>query len=439
MNTVPNSPMAVSRRRFLALGTGAAAMLAMAGCAVQPPRPGGGSADGAVRFAWWGNSSRQEIFSNFANGFTKNNPNATVKLEPAEYSAYTDRLSVQAAGRNLPDVLWMPANQSLTYASRGALYDLGQLPDGVVDWSPFPSSQIDSWKLAGKQFGPVYSQYSPATQLDVTAFKAAGITDFPDDESWTWDDLMSLGVDYAKARGEGNWGISNQSTFYQHAHLWLRQNGAEAFTADGEIGFDADVLGSWFDWWQRATAAGAVMPTAISAGKSQWTQTGGKTAIYLVQLNQFQDNAAFSKQNELRLVKSPEVPGSTKDYQFKYYTRLCVAANTGDPELAGKFLNYLLNDPSNAEIVGLASGVPSNPDIVKAIAEKASDTDKKILDITARIDQQPSRPRAEPPVGASGWQSLIEKAGDDIFNGGVPIAEAVQQGIKTLQAEIDRG
>ncbi|ABS03709.1 ABC transporter substrate-binding protein [Kineococcus radiotolerans] len=425
----------LTRRHLLGLGAATATTLGLAACGVSPQQTGQGSPEGTIRFAWWGNDSRQKIFTEFAGGFD----GGTVKVEPSEYSGYGDRLSVQAAGKNLPDVLWMPANLALTYATRGALYDLGTLPEGTIDYSAFDPQVVESWKLGGKQYGPVYSQYSTCTQVDTTAMAAVGIQDLPDDESWTWDDLSTLAADYARAKGEGNWGIANQSTFYQHAHLWIRQQGAEVFTPDGKIGFDVDVLGSWFAWWQKATDAGGVMPTQISAGKTQWTQTGGKTALYLVQLNQFQDNASFSGENELQLVKSPVAAGAAPDYQFKYYTRLCSGANTTSPELAGQFINFSLNDPSNADVVGLASGIPSNPEIVAAIKAAADPTAMKILEMTDRIDEQPMRARPEPPVGGANWQTLVEKAGDDIFNGGVAIDAAVQEGIATLQAALDKG
>ncbi|MFB9377956.1 ABC transporter substrate-binding protein [Kineococcus gynurae] len=433
--TRPVHPSATSRRRFLGVGAGVATTAGLAACGVSPEQTGQGSTEGTVRFAWWGNDSRQRLFSEFAQGFTE----AEVRLEPSEYSGYGDRLSVQAAGRNLPDVFWMPANLALTYASRGALLDLGTLPEGTIDLSAYDPEVVESWKLEGKQFGPVYSQYSTCTQVDSTAMAAAGITDLPDDETWTWQDLADLAAAYARAAGEGNWGIANQSTFYQHAHLWIRQQGAEVFTADGELGFDADTLGSWFAWWQQATDAGGVMPTEISAGQTQWTQTGGRTALYLAQLNQVSDNVSFSGDHELTLVKSPAPSGAAPDYQFRYYTRLCTGANSASPELAGAFIDYSLNDPSNATVVGLASGIPSNPEIVQAIRTEADPTAVTILDMQDRIDAQPMRARPEPPVGGANWQTVVEKAGDDIFNGGVAIDAAVAEAIRTLQAALDQG
>lgn len=440
----------LSRRSFLTVGLSAAA-LGLGACAIDPSGGGGngggdengggdgGPATGTIRFAWWGNAERQELIGNFAKTFEESRDGVTVQIEPSEYSGYTDKLSVMAAGQNLPDVFWMPANQVATFAARDVLLDTETLADGVLDLSQFDPAQVEEWKIDGKQYAPVYTQYSPATQIDTTALEAVGITEVPDDESWTWDDLGDLAVEYANAADGETWGIANMASFYQHAHLWIRQQGAEAFTADGEIGFDVDALGSWFAWWQKYTDAGGVMPKKVSGGQEQWTQTGHKTALYLVQLNQFIDNQAYSSDHELNLVKSPTLPGATEDYQFLYYTRLCIAANSQNAPLAGEFVNFMLNDPSAAEAVGLASGIPSNPVLAQAVADLGDPTATKVLEIQDRISTQPMRPRPEPPVGGSSWQSLVETAADDIFNGGVPIDEAVQAGLDELQATLDRG
>ena len=437
-DTMPRDPL--TRRSFL--GLGGIVLLGggvLAGCAGGSGTSGGGSIEGTVRFAWWGNAARQEIYTEFAKGFESVKPGVTVQVEPAEYSGYVDRLSVQAGGRNLPDVFWLPANQAASFAESGVLKDLDTLPDGIVSLSDIPEQQVASWKLGGKQVAPVYSQYSVCVQLDRSAFETVGISDLPDDESWSWDDLLDLAKEYSDAAGEDSWGISSQASFYQHAHMWIRQHGAEVFTADGGLGFDADLLAGWFAWWQRGMDLGAVMPTEISGSETQWTQTGHRTGLYLVQLNQFRDNADFSADHALELLKYPVEPGGPDDYQFHYYTRLAIAETSKNPEAAGAFVDYMLNDPSGAEIVGVASGIPVNPAVVKQIREVGDDVDNQIIDMQGRIDEQPMRDRPEPPPAGSDWQLLIETTADNIFNGGQSIDEAVQTGMDDLRAQLDRG
>lgn len=430
----------LGRRSFLGL-SGSVLFSAgfAAACSNSPStETADGSLTGTVRFAWWGNAARQEIYTDFAKAFETVEPGVTVQVEPAEYSGYVDRLSVQAGGRNLPDVFWIPANQATTFASSGVLKDVDSLPPGTISFTDIPPEQLAEWKLSSKQLAPVYSQYSVCVQADSSALAAAGINDLPDDENWEWSDMMDLAKQYASAAGDGRWGISNQASFYQHAHMWIRQHGAEVFKADGSLGFDADLLAGWYAWWQSGIESGAVMPNEISGSETQWTQTGHRTALYLVQLNQFRDNANYSSDRDLKLLKYPVETGFPDDYQFRYYTRVCIAERSGNPNAAGAFVNYLLNDARGAEMVGLASGIPVNPSLVAEIRRLGDPVDLQIIDMQDRINLQPMRARPEPPPAGADWQRLIETASDNIFNGGQNIDDAVKAAIQELQSQLDR-
>lgn len=433
---------ASGRRSKLAVASGLVLAMALAAC-------GNGTDDadtdadteveGTVRFAWWGNAARQEIYTTFAESFVEEEPNVTVRVEPSEYSGYLDRLAVQAGGRDLPDVFWLPANQTTSFAANDVLLDVETLPEGVLDLSEIPEDQVDSWRLDGILNAPVYSQYSVAMQIDTTALEEAGIAEIADDEDWTWEDFMALAQEYSDAAGDGQWGISLQAPFYQHAHMWIRQHDAEVFDADGNIAFDESVLIGWYQFWQDGIDSGAVVPPEITGGETQWTQTNHQTALYMVQLNQFADNARFSDGRDLELAKYPTVPGAQDDYQFRYFTRIPISATTDNPAAAGAFVNYMLNSETGAETVGLASGIPVNPNVVDAIRAGGDETDIQILDMQERIDEQPMRDRPEPPPTGADWQRLIEQTSDNIFNGGQPIEEAVRAGMDELQRQLDQG
>ncbi|WP_191089819.1 ABC transporter substrate-binding protein [Nesterenkonia ebinurensis] len=400
---------------------------------------GDGEIAGNVRFAWWGNAHRQELYAPFAQGFEDVEPDVSIQLEPAEYSPYLDRISVQAGGRNLPDTFWIPANQATSFADADVLLDLNELPDDIINFNEMPSDLVSSWEINGRQVAPVYTQYSPAVQIDRTAFEEAGITDLPDDESWSWEDFWDLAQEYSDATEEGNWGISSMGAFYQHAHLWIRQQGGEIFGGGGNLVLDPDILAGWFAMWQSAIDRGAVMPPQVSGSETQWTQTGHRTGLYLVQLNQYLDNVSFSSDHDLDLFKYPEDSDSTDDYQFHYHIRMCVARSADNPEAAAAFLNYFLNDESAAEMVGLATGFPVNPSVIERIEQDADEAEQRMLDMQARVDEQPMRDRPEPPPAGAGWQQLIENANDNIFNGGQDIDDAVAAGIQDLEQQLERG
>lgn len=429
----------LSRRNFLAVAStaaGAGALTVACG--------GRGDVDpdnlsGEVRFAWWGNAHRQELYASFAEGFEDVENDISVRLEPAEYSPYLDRVAVQAGGQNLPNAFWIPANQATSFAHSGVLLNINEMPEEIVSFDEIPSELVSEWEIDGAQYAPVYTQYSPAVQIDQTAFADAGINDLPDDESWTWEDFWDLAEEYSNATGEENWGISAMGSFFQHAHLWIRQQGSEIFDAEGNLVLEPDILAGWYAMWQEGIDRGAVMPPQVSGGETQWTQTGHRTGLYLVQLNQYLDNASFSSDHDLTLHRYPEDSDSTDDYQFHYQVRMAVAESSDDPESAAAFLDYFLNDESAADTVRLASGVPVNPNVVERISEDADETEQRLLDMQARIDEEPMRDRPEPPPAGAGWQQLIETTNDNIFNGGQDIDSAVAEGIADLEQQLERG
>src|ERR1700754_3374421 len=141
----PHSSRTLTRRNLFIAG-GVLSMIAAAGCT---PNCGESTenTEGALRFAWWGATSRQNAYTNFVQKFQNENPQIDLRLEPADYDAYVDRLSVQAAARNLPDIFWVAGSQFLTYASQGVMLDLDKVSGGVIDYGDFSPDEVNRWRV----------------------------------------------------------------------------------------------------------------------------------------------------------------------------------------------------------------------------------------------------------------------------------------------------
>lgn len=427
-------------RRNLLLGGGAFSLLAATGC-TPSSSDGATNEAGTLRFAWWGGTERQNLYTEFVQTFQDANPDLTLSLEPADYNAYVDRLAVQAAARNLPDTFWVPGSQFLTYASQDSMLDLDEVPDGTIDYSDFDTDQVDSWRaLGGKLYSAVYNQINPVIQVNQGHFDELGI-EVPDDETWDWDDLRAIAMEYSEATDEGIYGIRYGAASQQHIEQWLRQQGAELFDEDGNMGFDATILGDWFDMWEQWTADGAVLPVqAAGSITAPYPEIAGNIGIETGQANHLFDNQAASD-GELAMYLLPAGPEAAEGFPYLWYNRICVAANTADPEVAGKFINFFINDEASVDAIGVISGPPSNPRLRDLAREKATEADDqeslKVIDIVQRESEREMRPRAEAPAGASGWNSLLARTAENIAVGGVPIAEASESMIADLQRSLD--
>lgn len=433
--SLPNRPL--TRRSVLA-GSALLSLIAATGC-VPKAATSGSNAAGNLRFSFWGPAEVQAKYTAFAKTFQQDNPDISLTLEPAEYAAYLDRMATQAAAKRLPDLFWVPESQIGTYASQKVLLDLDQLDKATIDFSQFSPGQVDSWRiLGGKQYSAVFNQINPTVQLNKDALDAAGV-DIPDDENWRWEDLGSLAREYSKAKGEGSFGMPYTAAGQLHIMRWFRQHGAELFDENGKIGFDAAVLGDWFAMWEGWVKEGIVMPAVIPGTvMPTFPQVSERTAIYVGQSNGFIDNQAVSK-DELTLHLPPAIQGAAEGYSFLWYNRLCVSATAADPELAGKFVNFFINNPAVVDTAGVTTGPPSNPKLRELALEKAikdkTAPERKVLEVLERDLKRPMRPRVVNPPGSLGWASLAIRAAENITTGGMPIDQAV----KTLMTDLQRG
>src|SRR5699024_8488147 len=85
-----------------------------------------GSDPGTVRFAWWGNPTRDELTRAAIDAYAEVAQDITVAAEPGEWDGYWDKLATQVAGGDCPDVLQMDESYLAESASRGIHLDLGR-------------------------------------------------------------------------------------------------------------------------------------------------------------------------------------------------------------------------------------------------------------------------------------------------------------------------
>src|SRR5699024_3663610 len=76
-----------------------------------PNAGGGGGEEGsgstAIRRAWWGNPTRDEMTEQVVEAYAEVDDSVTISTEPGEWNGYWDKLATQTAGGDLPDVIQM--------------------------------------------------------------------------------------------------------------------------------------------------------------------------------------------------------------------------------------------------------------------------------------------------------------------------------------------
>ena len=176
----------IGRRSVL---VGMLGLAATAGCGNAGEAESGGKV--TLRMAWYNGGSRDKTYNTVLDRFQKKYPNITVKREAAEWGDYWERISTQAAARNLPDVMHFTNMQLREYASNGQLLDLGDATSkgGVLSLGAFDKSLVKGGQVDGKLYGIPTGSLILCTIVNTTMMKDVGVT-IPDPEgTWTWDDF----------------------------------------------------------------------------------------------------------------------------------------------------------------------------------------------------------------------------------------------------------
>jgi len=418
------SPSTFSRRAFLGVGAAAGVSLGLAACS-------GGSASTStsksLTVAQWGDSTRAGLYEKATKLFTAAHKGTTAKLQYADLNPYLERLATQAAARKLPDVLWMRDTHIGRYGSAHALLDLSPYFDNQIDTKTLGAAAIPSGKIAGGVYALPTHYVGQATLGSKSLLDAKGI----DLNSFThWDDLAAGATELADP-SKGIYGVGDPTVNVTHRHLeaWIRQSGEELFTKGGGVGFTADTVEAWFEFWDKLRKS-KVLPSADrevqadSGGSATNFLVTGKAALMMDSSNHLSSLQALTK-NPLVMGSIPTVPNSTDDWWFFPPILISAAANTKNPELAAALIGFYCNDVPAAKITLLNQGAPSSDTVRSAIAPALSASDKAFIDQISREQKNPSRALPIRPEGASQLDTILTRTGQQIAYGRQSISAAV--------------
>ncbi|MCL6518147.1 extracellular solute-binding protein, partial [Alicyclobacillus sp.] len=75
-----------------------------------------------LRFSWWGDQTRATITQQVIDLYEKLHPNVKIQPEFTSYANYAQKLTTEAAGGNLPDVVQMNYGPMITqFTTQGLL------------------------------------------------------------------------------------------------------------------------------------------------------------------------------------------------------------------------------------------------------------------------------------------------------------------------------
>jgi ABC-type glycerol-3-phosphate transport system substrate-binding protein len=425
----------LNRRRFMQLvglgALGAAGTTALTAC-------GGGSGGNSIRYAWWGDTVRQQKYTAALEAFSQQNPGVEVRPEFADYDAFQERITVQTAGRDVPDVFWIPSPHVMSYHDAGLYRRLDDIPS--LDLSAFSAAQLDSFKIDGELNTLPRSVLTAAVRFNQTFLDEAGAQLPADDaQNWTWDRLSEFLIDYSRDAPPGRKGIHYNAQTDLCFEAWLRQHGQDLWTADGRMGFDAAALAGWFEWWEVLRRAGAATNLSEQEGaQPEWPVVGDKVLVTFGNSNHIADEAPMFPDYEFGLRPMPVLPDAAAGHRFGYLSRIAVYQGIDDEsvDLAGRLVQFNINDPQMLQLVGLSVGAPANPAMLRAAYGVANEDEKKMLAVVERELAEEQKPRYEAPAGSGTWRSIMTRGVEEVALERASVSDAAARVIADIDREL---
>lgn len=419
------------------------AMLALSGCGTSvgasnvPVVPTKGEV--TIRLNWWGGDSRVKNTEQVVKAFEKEHPNIHVQTEYSDWTGYWDKLAVQSAGGNAPDVMQMDELYLSFYGGMNALLDLNKAKK-YLDLSNIDSSLLDMGKLDGEQVAVPLStaQYGVIVNNDV--LDTLGLKLPENADSWTWDEFEDFAKKVADASNGKIVGAIAPNNGYA-LQLWARQHGERLFKGD-TVAISPGTLAKFLqmpaDW----------VDNGIEVSKETWSENvtaslndsafgKGQQAMMLTQASQITPYAQAAGTSNMTLLPVPQVKPGAKTNYLKPGMYWCISSGSGHPAEAAMLVNYLLNNEKAGKILGTERGIPANNDIRKNLSTSATGTDKRSLDFVDKIESTIGKAPGITPNGASDLDSLIVRYQQDVVFGKQKPLAAAKAMISELQESID--
>jgi len=336
-----------------------------------------------LRWAYWGSESRIKRSQQAIDLFMAANPGIAVNPEVSGGTGdHFNKVDTQIAGGSGPDIIQMGGNIN-DYVKRGVLLPLDKYVGTILNTSVIDPSAIESGTIDGHLYGVSTGVTMPALVYNKSLLQRVGAP-LPK-VSMTYAEFRAYLVSLKSKLPAGVYpmqdigALSSNSTPFGY---WTRYNGTPLYNAaTNSTAVTAAAAQKYLELFKDYRDNGLVPPPDVAAGYAETNADtsmliAGKAAIGFIWTNQLAGYQAATK-DELELIEFPGAAATKALWQApsQVYTENKTSKN---PELAVKFINFLVNSPEAAKVLGNDRGASAS---ATARAAGSSDVnDRKVLE-----------------------------------------------------------
>ena len=353
-----------------------------------------GGSGNYLRYAWWGNTVRDERTRKLVALFEQKNPGVTIETETTNWDNYWPKLNTQVAAGSLPDVMQQDYSYIVMYNDRKLLVDLDQYTrSGAIDLSKWSENAVGSGRLNGKLIGLSLGTNCWGMVVDPAALKKAGVT--INDTAWTWKDYEQIALAIYKTTGVQTMPFTDFDQIPEHI---VRQFGIGMFSKDGKsLGITnnsaayAAVKEVFLDMQLRLKAAGALYSPEDAfildeEAFEELPMAFGKTWNTYFWSNEFV-GVQEALERPMEYVLCPSVNGNKAPYgtYLQPSQFLSMISSSKNKDLAAKFINFFVNDLEANRFLMAERGIPVPTDVRSDLAGRVDPGMKYTFDFITRV------------------------------------------------------
>ncbi|MET8982197.1 ABC transporter substrate-binding protein [Streptomyces sp. NPDC004539] len=410
------STAGLSRRRLLTALAALPAAGALSACGSD-----GSAGDGSVTldFQWWGSGDRNLATGKAVELFERRHPGIEVSTSFAGYDAYVQRLATQVAAGAGPDIMQIDVAYLRTYADRDVLADLDGPDFTAVARAGIPPLYQRTGLVDGRRVGMPMGIATTALFVDPALWRRAGVG-IPR-IGWTWDDLLNDIGPKLKRAVPGRAPLTDFGGYVECLHVWLVQRGKSLYIDDGSTGFTkADLLAFW-QLMGRLRDKGVFTPPPVTAS-SLTGASGDRALVRKLSTAEFQITSTatsyWQTYGEVAPVPFPtESSAAPPGMAAAASAALCVRRGSAHRREAATLMDFLLNDPGAADLLGVVRGLPPNQANLDRLTPALTGGDRAIQRYLAEVGGRLAPPLPPAPPGADEDKNEFRRIYQDIIFG----------------------
>lgn len=382
--------------------------------ATQPPAAASGDEQVELRIAWWGSQDRHDRTIKVIEMFMQQHPNIKITYEFAGWDDYWTKMTTQAAGNNLPDIMQQDYAYLKEWTKKDLILPLDQYrDDGTIKFDDIAEASIAGGIIDGKLYAVNLGNNSQTIVLDKDAFAAAGVELPPTD--WTWKQFEEVVMQLHEKTGGTPMGPA----------LWNDQFFKNIFISRGEnfydpsgtkLGFtDPQPLIDHFNMLLRLQTAGAMISREDEVANKYTLETDPIVTkqTMMMYTNSNQIIAMWKAAGEDRNFVMYPLPRSDKPTNYYKPSQFwSITSKTKHPKEAAMFIEYFTNDLEANKALMAERGVPIAAHIRDGLKPLLGKAQAEMFDYITRLEGNTSPlplpdPAGHPDIAKNVWLPQI--------------------------------